>query len=200
MPLSGLWRNLFHLPALRPRPTLLQPRLSPTFAATTKACCQSSASKNRTWSSSSPDPPTTVPITAIWASRDGSWFPEDHRAALSEPAEGWTVCFLRSLQPLDRPFCRKTPTEEGSQAPESCRQELKKIRFQMIGNTEAVAEVQFKLSVFADKFTPCEVSSRTSALFAKLEPEALGEKYRIENFGTVKQCILLTKHWNHHVG
>jgi len=43
--------------------------------------------------------------------------------------------------------------------------------------SEALPEMQFKPSVFANEFTPREVSTRPSALFSQLEPETLGEKY-----------------------
>jgi hypothetical protein len=57
--------------------------------------------------------------------------------------------------------------------------------------------MQFESSVFADEFTPREVSARPSALFSELEPEAIGKKNQIENFGTVEKCILRVRHWNH---
>jgi hypothetical protein len=45
-----------------------------------------------------------------------------------------------------------------------------------------IPEMQFKTPVFADEFTPRELSARPPTLFSKSEPEAFGEKYGIEDF------------------
>ena len=45
--------------------------------------------------------------------------------------------------------------------------------------SETPPEMQFKPSVSADEFTPCEVSARPFALSSELELEPVGEKYPV---------------------
>jgi hypothetical protein len=73
-----------------------------------------------------------VPLTPDRNSRDGSWFPIDHPTVLSRAITDEPVCYLRSLQPLDRSICRDSDSCEKWRAAARRRQKSKNVRFHMI--------------------------------------------------------------------
>jgi hypothetical protein len=62
-----------------------------------------------------PHTPTTLSASPSRGSRDGSWFPVDHQVAPSGSGRVWPLCYLRSLQPLDRSLRRDSLAAKCSQ-------------------------------------------------------------------------------------
>jgi hypothetical protein len=102
--LSWLRGRLYHLPSLRSWALLLRCGLSTSSAAAAATVGQSPLSAHGRRPVDAPHTSAQLSAASVPRACDGSWFPPDRAAVLSQDQRAWLLCHLWWPEPVDRPI------------------------------------------------------------------------------------------------